>query len=470
MGKFRIPQSRHQLALLPASIDEYVCGEDAVRYVDAVVEEFDLRELESRFSTVGRPAYQPRVLIKVILYGKLRGVRSSRELARACRENLRFIFLAQDEKPDFRTISDFRKYHLDILGSLLKQTVEIGVKEGVIDLKHVAVDGTKIRANASSKSFQKPEKLERLLSALEKSLHEDVKSEELEDEEYGEDDWEFKLPKRLQDKKALAERIRESLREYERLDEDKQPKQISKTDGDARFMKGPDGKRVYYNAQIAVDEKSRMAVGARVTNAGSDHGELKPMINEIKTTAGSFPEKLSADKGYRATEGIVALEEEGIEGFVPLQASSSNRIEFDQFIYDDEYDEYLCPEGRSLVYIGEKPEIKADVYESESCSGCLRHASCIVSPNSRRTLKVSHDIGAIQRMRARMDSEAGKAMSRARSMTVEVAFAWKKIHQNLRRFMFRGRAAVNDEWRFEAVALNVARLVSGRMKLEACST
>jgi transposase len=467
MNKFRLPRSRDQIALLPASIEEYVTLDDAVRYVDVLVDEFDLEGLEARFSYRGRPAYQPRVIIKVLLYGKLRGMRSSRELARACRENLRFLYLAREEKPDFRTISNFRKNHLDLLGTLLKQTVEIGINEGFIDLKHVAVDGTKIRANSSAKSFQKPEKLRELLDALEKSLQDDVKADEQEDEDQGDDDGDFKLPKRLEDRKAVAERLRESLQRYDSLEKDERPSHISKTDGDARFMKGPEGKRPSYNAQLAMDEKSRMVVGARVTNACSDQNELQPMIQEIKSTTGQNPDKISADKGYRATPGLVALENEKIEGFVPLQGSSSKRIPASHFIFDDEEDEYICPEGRVLVHIGEKRNLQVDIYESENCNGCSRHASCIVGPNSRRTLKVSFDIGTVERMKLRMETSTGRLMSKARSKTVELGFAWKKVHQKLCRFMFRGRATVNDEWKFEAAALNVARLVSGRMKLAA---
>lgn len=468
MNKFRIPASREQVALFPASIDEYVSSEDAVRYVDALVEEFDLRALEGRYSYLGRRGYDPRVLTKVILYGKLRGVRSSRELAQACRENLRFIFLAQEEKPDFRTISDFRKNHLDILGSLLKQTVKIGIEEGVIDLDHVAVDGTKIRANASAKSFQKPKKLRKLLEVLEKSLSDDVKADEEEDREHGDDDGNFKLPKRLQDREVLAKRLRESLKEYDSLVEEERPKQVSKTDGDAKFMKGPEGKRPSYNAQVAVDEKCRMVVGARVTTAGSDHGELKPMVEEIKANTGTVPNKVSADKGYRATKGLVALEENNIEGFIPLQASNKKQISLEHFIYDDQEDEYICPEGRSLANIGEKPEKNVDLYQSEDCTDCPRHSSCIQNPSTPRTLKVSKDIGTIERMKHRLETDAGKQMYKARAKTVEIVFAWKKLHQKMRHFMFRGRTTVNYEWNFEAVALNLARLVSERMKMATC--
>ena len=132
MRYFRLGQSRDQLSLLPPSLEEYVPRDDSVRFVDALVEEFDLREIESKYSSLGRPGYSPRMLVNLLLYGKIRGIRASRELARACKENVRFMYLVQNEQPDFRTISDFRKNHIEALGGLLRQTVSIGLTEGVM--------------------------------------------------------------------------------------------------------------------------------------------------------------------------------------------------------------------------------------------------------------------------------------------------------------------------------------------------
>ncbi len=159
MKSFRTGTNRNQLTMLPTSVEEYVPLDDLVRYVDMLVEEFDLREIENRFSPHGRPAYSPRLLVKILLYGKMRGIRSGRELSRACRENLRFIYLACNEKPDFRTINDFRKLHSAQLAGLLRQTIEIGLREGIIDLKQVCIDGTKLAASAGRRSFKSPEKL-----------------------------------------------------------------------------------------------------------------------------------------------------------------------------------------------------------------------------------------------------------------------------------------------------------------------
>src|SRR5258708_103496 len=167
MKKFREGQDRRQVMLLPPSVDDYVGTNDLSRYVDVLVDEFDLKGIERKYSTQGRPAYQPRIIVKLLVYGKLRGITSSRELAAAARENVRFMYLAQNERPDFRTISEFRKRHRQELAELLTQTIAIGIREELIDLKCVAVDGTKLQGFAGRTSFKSPKLIKEELDRLE---------------------------------------------------------------------------------------------------------------------------------------------------------------------------------------------------------------------------------------------------------------------------------------------------------------
>jgi transposase len=457
MQKFRVPASRNQVSLLPKSVDEYVGERDPVRFVDSLVDEFEIGEIESAYSHIGRPGYSPRVLIKILLYGKIRGIRSSRELSRGCKENLRFIFLAQEEKPDFRTISDFRKRFLVQLAELLKQTVEIGLEEGLISLEHVAIDGTKVRANAGANSFKTPEAMAKILEELEKSFKDDIARDEAAEVEEGNDhDDDPKLPEEFADKKKLAERLKTLLKQAKDKD------RISGTDPDASFMKGRQGCHPSYNGQFAVDAKSRMVVGARITDAGSDHGELKPMLEEIEKTTGKNPKKVSADKGYRATSGLVELEKRGIEGFVPLQESHKNKISSKHFKYDDKEDEYTCPAGQVLVQIATKKDRQADVYESEDCTGCEMAKSCLSDPSRNRTLLVSWHESILATMRERVESEEGQIIRKARASTVEPVFGWLKFNRKFQQIIVRGKKAANHIWKFEAAALNVSQIIKFR--------
>jgi hypothetical protein len=403
------------------------------------------------------------MLVKLLLYGKLRGVSSSRELAMACKENVRYMYLVGNERPDFRTISDFRKSHINELGSLLKQTVRIGLAEGIITLEHVAIDGTKVGANASKNSFRSPKKLEKLLSALEESLQEDVESEEQEDEKHGDDDGEPKLPKSLRGRQELSKRLRAALKASEESPADKRPKSFSTTDPDARFMKSKDGKHPCYNGQAAVDVDSYMVVGACVSSSGSDHGELKSVLENIEETAGRDPKQVSTDKGYRKAEGLIELEAREIDGVVSLQDSDGSRFSYDDFSYDQKEDEYTCPAGQVLSFVLENSS-GDEVYQSESCASCNISSHCLKKPGSTRTLQVSVGMAAMQRMRYRLEKKDAKAVLQKRAQSVELVFAWLKTHKKMRKFIFRGLNAVQDLWNFEMAALNVQRLINIRME------
>ena len=463
MAKFRQGISKDQLIMFPQSLDEYVGEEDVCRYVESLVEEFDLSSIESKYSDIGRRAYSPSMLVKLLLYGKLRGVSSSRELARACKENVRFMYLVGNERPDFRTISDFRKAHIKELGGLLKQTVRIGLSEGIITLEHVAIDGTKIKANASRNSFKSPEKLEQLLRSLEESLSEDVDLDEQEDDEHGDDDGEPKLPKSLRGKRELSERLRAALSANEELAANKRAKAISRTDPDASFMRSKDGKHPCYNGQAAVDVDSYMVVAGCVSTVGSDHGELKSVLEAVEETTGKNPEQVSTDKGYRGSDGLVELEGREIDGVIPLQDADSSRFSYDDFVYDQKEDEYICPAGQALPFVSENSS-GDETYKSEGCSGCGISSYCLRKPGTTRTLKVSAEMAAIQRMRHRLKKDDVKAVLRKRAQSVELTFAWLKAHKKMRQFIFRGLNAVRDLWNFELAALNVQRLINVRIE------
>jgi len=459
MKTFRSGESRNQVALLPPTIDEYVPADDLVRYVDQLVDEFDLREIENCYAAVGRPAYAPRLLVKILLYGKMRGIRSGRELARACGENLRFIFLAGNEKPDFRTINDFRKVHSGRLSGLLRQTIEIGMAEGLIDLKQVCIDGTKLGASAGRRSFKTPKRLQDELDQLEAELNSSFEADnELDkeaDERYGDDDdGERRLPPEIKSKQDLRERLRRALQERARCERKEKPETISTTDPECRMMKGK-GVNPSYNAQAAVDVKSRMAVGGYVVNACCDSSELIPMIDEIEEQTGRAPELASTDKGYTRLDHLIELERRGIDGYI-----SQRERRKQEFNYDESADVYVCPEGRELTCIEKRPLFSR--YAISECGDCTRKLHCWRKNASRRTVCVSDKEGAAQRMYLKICSEKGKEISRLRASTIEPLFGTIKFARRLRQVTVRGLSRVTEAWKLELAAYNVQKLCGAR--------
>ena len=466
MKKFREESSRDQLFFLPPSINEYVSETDGVRYVDSFVEELDFSDIEGVYLGGGRPAYRPRTLVKILIYGTMRGVRSSRELAMLCRENLRFIYLARNERPDFRTISDFRKRFLEELGGILKQTVRIGIEEGFIELNQVAIDGTKVRANAGRRSFKDPKNLEELLAALEVSLKEGAVLDEEEDEKHGDDDGDFKLPDTVRERQALKKKIQAAIKSYGEIDKATKPKHVSTTDPEARFMEGQEGNLPSYNAQASVDTDSHLIVGAYVTNDATDREQLVANIQAVEEVTEKKPSSISADKGYLSRESVDAVDED-IGLFIPSRKPESGRFSQKDFAYDEKNDEYTCPAGQILEFKSENYKLNEDIYQSLDCSDCFYSRQCLKNREdvqSKRVLRIPHESEAWANLQKRMDSEEGKKAMTLRAQTVELVFAWMKTQRKLRRFIFRGLNQVTNQWRFEAAVSNIVRLTSLRLQ------
>jgi len=459
MGKFRSSTDRHQIWLLPPTIDEYVSGDDTVRYVDMLVDELDLTAIEAEYSSFGRPAYRPSVLVKILLYGKMRGIRSSRELSRATRENVRFMFISSNEHPDFRTISDFRKrFHRELAG-LLRQTIEIGVREGIIELDHVAVDGTKLRANATRRSFRTPKELEAELAA---SFEQDIELDEREDERYGDKDGDGSLPKALKDREQLRKKIQAALQHYEEIEREKPsklPKKLSLTDPQCRYMKS-DEIIPAYNAQAAVDRKSRMVVGGYATNAVSENGELPRMLADIESNTGKNPVELSADRGYSLKEGFKDLKDRGVDGYIPQRQEESGYFKQEEFTYEATENIYRCPNHKTLKYAGyvEIRKKKLHRYVCHDCAGCPMIGRCIRKGTKKRTLHVSIYAPLCNEMREKMKTERGKQMSRIRASTVEPLFGHIKANRKLRQVAFRGLEMIDSMWKLELAAYNIEKL------------
>lgn len=453
MKTFRTGDDRGQLSLLPPSIEDYVGGGDLVRYVDGFVDALDLRRIEDKFSRLGRPAYSPKLLVKVILYGKMRGIRTGRELSRACGENLRFMFLARNERPDFRTINDFRKNNAEELAGILMQTIEVGIRENLIDLRQVCIDGTKIGASAGRRSFKTPETLKQELAVLEHeikaSLRADIEAEKEEDNQYGDDDGEGTLPPEMQNKKVLADRIKAALAEHQACAREK-PKAVSVTDPECRMMKGK-GVNPSYNAQAAIDAKSRLVVAGYAVNACCDSSELIPVVNEIERTTGASPKRVVVDKGYTRCEHIVELEQRGIDGYVSIRQRRKQ-----SFTYNPTKDSYTCPEGKELSLIETRQTQKR--YARRGCASCPRANACIRKGADKRVLQIKNSEAALVRMEAKIATPEGKAMAVLRASTIEPLFGFLKFARRLRQMTIRGLKRVSWEWQFELAAYNIEKL------------
>lgn len=339
MSKIFRPYEPDQVFLMPASMREWLPSNHMAYFISDVVDQIDLSEIMERYTHEerGYPPYHPCMMVKVLLYAYCIGVPSSRKIARRLEEDIAFRVLAANNTPDFRTISDFRKDHLKALGSLFLQVLKLCQKAGLVKLGHVALDGTKIKANASkhkAMSYKRMKEEEaRLESEVSELLNVAQTIDKEEDRQYGKDKRGDELPKELAFRESRLKKIREAREalEAEALREREQGKgkkntgipddktQRNFTDPDSHIMPAPGSKHFIqsYNAQAAVDSANQVIVAAELTNHPSDKGQAEPMMEVVKANTGELPLQMSGDAGYFSTDIVTNLTRQGIDVYIP---------------------------------------------------------------------------------------------------------------------------------------------------------
>lgn len=354
------PYDQNQMLLLPPSLDERLPEGHMARFVSEVVEEaLDLSLIYAAYTEErGYPPYDPRLMVKLLIYGYCTGQLSSRGLERRCHDDVAFRYLAAGAAPDYRSIARFRRRHQKALAGLFLQALRLCRQAGLVRLGRVALDGTKLRANASrhkAMSYGRMVAGERQLKAeIEAMLKEAERMDQEEDERFGPDGRDDDLPEELyrradrlakihEAKKALEEEAREAAREAARAgaeeraraagsDEESTEKRVEKavaravprakaqrnfTDPDARIMKMSDGAfHECYNGQLVVDEHSQVIVAADLSQCAADSPSLLPMLKMATRNCGEQPGQLLADAGYCSEEGLKALGEMGVDALI----------------------------------------------------------------------------------------------------------------------------------------------------------
>jgi transposase len=460
MSKTFRPWPVDQAQLLPPSVSDFVPAGHVAHFVrDLVREQLDLTEITGAYSELrGYPPFDPVMMTALLLYAYAQGVYSSRRMARACEERLDFLAVTAMNRPDHRTIAKFRRRHLTALGGLFVQVLRLCQQAGMADLGHVALDGTKIKANASkhkAMSYERMAKTEAQLTAeVEAWLAAAEQTDDAEDAALGEargdemPDWVADKTRRIakikeakaaleaeakaqaQAKaKAAAERalLKEQRKRKGRPAEPKakpaprpaaeaepepdptpQPKaQRNFTDPQSRIMKGPDGFLQGYNAQAAVDAKAQIIVAHGLSDCSADSGQLAPMVKAIRANTGRNPAQFSADAGYCSDANLQTLDQQKINAFIAT--------------------------GR------ERPGQRA--------------ADDAPSPGASR----------VEKMRAKLRKDGFDGPYRLRKQTVEPVFGQIKQARGFRQFLLRGRAKVASEWAMISTVHNLLKLAGNRL-------
>ena len=412
--------------LLPPSLRDWLPDDHLAYFVSDLVDALDLTAIERTYEDEerGQPPYHPVMMTKVLVYAYCVGVFSSRQIQRRLAEDVAFRMLAAGNQPDFRTIADFRKQHLRALSGLFEQVLRLALELGGRRLGRVAVDGTKVKANASKHKAMSygrmPEAERRLKAEVKELLAQAAATDAAEDRRHGPARRGDELPAELQRRESRLQRIREAkqalqARARARAGAAGAPEQTAApaakdqynfTDPDSRIMHhGPDGFVQGYNAQVAVEATLRLIVGQAVTQATNDKQQLAPMVTTIQAQAGETPNQLLADSGYCSDANLAALAATPIDAYLATHKTKHGDPP------------RPCPRGQ------------------------IRQAAT-----------------RVQRMARKLLTKTGAAVYATRKGIVEPVFGQIKHVRGFRRFHLRGLEQVRREWALVCATHNVLKM------------
>ena len=422
------PYEPDQILLLPPSLQEWLPIKHLAYFMLDIVPTLDLDGILKSYGPTARGTvpFDPRMMLAVLLYAYCVGVPSSRKIAKRLEEDIAFRVLAANQRPDFRTISEFRRLHLESLKSLFVQALRLCQKAGLVKLGQVALDGTKIKANASkhkAMSYDRMTKEEaRLQAEVERLLKEAEESDAREDALYGAGKRGDELPDELAFRESRLKKIQEAKEALEKeAAEAKRAKgqspvtakpegkaQKNFTDPESRIMPSSSDKGSFvqaYNAQAAVDAKAQVIVAADVTQETNDKRQAQPMMEQAKENAGQTPGKALMDAGYFSEDNIKNVQMLGTEPFIP-----PNRLKHGEPAKD-------CPQGR--IPLG---------------------------------------LPVAERMRRKLSTKRGRAIYAERKKIVEPVFGQIKQGRGFRQFLLRGLQKVKGEWSLICTTHNLLKL------------
>ena len=457
--------SREQSTLFPARLDDYVAEDNPVRAVDVFVDNLDLDKLgfiRVQPLDMGRPGYDPRVMLKIYIYGYLNRVPSSRRLERECQRNIEVIWLTGQLAPDFKTIADFRKDNGRAIREVCRQFVALCRRLDLLSAGSVAIDGSKFKAvNARDKNFTQA-KMQRRLERIDESIARYLSQLKTADR-HGD-----AVPAaKVERLKSKIEKLKEETVRLNEINEQmmkSQDNQISLTDPDARSMatSGKDTGIVGYNVQAAVDTEHHLIVAHEVTNVGTDRAQLSNMGHQAKAVLDVDKLEAVADRGYYSGDEILACERSGISVTLPKPMKSGaalgGRYGKQDFVYLVNEDAYRCPAGQKLAHrwtTHDKGHVLRK-YATPACRDCVLKAQC--TKGKERVISRWEHEAVLEKVQSRLDHNPD-AM-RVRRSTAEHPFGTIKCWMGATHFLTMTLPKVAAEMALNVLAYNMKRVIA----------
>ncbi len=441
--------NRYQIKLFPQSIEDYVGKTDPVRAYDAFAEALDYDELGVILddNQVGNSEYDPKSMIKLLIYGYSYGIRSSRKLERATYHNVSFIWLMGGLNPDHKTIANFRKSNKKAIKNILKQCARLCIKLGLIEGNTLFVDGSKIRANAAIDNVWTQEKCERYLKNIDEHIDSIIEECEIIDDKEQNNGSLVELKEEIKEKETLKSKVQSIMKELK----EKKLKSINSTDSDCIKVKGRQGTHSGYNGQIVVDEKHGLIVHSDVVNDHNDRNQFAKQIEQANETLEHKCNTACADAGYSDIDELKKVDDQNINVIVPSQEQLSEAgtkpFNKKQFQYDSQNDCYICPKGHQLNYNGFDKERNCKHYrisKKSLCLSCEHYKICTISKNGR-SIKRLHNEELKKRLETNYEKEESQVIFKLRKQKVELPFGHIKRNLGVNAFLLRGIDGVKAE-------------------------
>lgn len=469
MAKFK-PLNNNQYLLLPPSVEDFIPEGHLARVVSEIVDRLNTSKIEDKYSYLGQNTYHPKILLKILFYGYATGTRSGRKISSKCETDTAFMYLAQMYRPDFRTINDFRKNNIQQIENYFVDIIKICQELGMVKVGSISIDGSKIRANASSRLSKDKEGYKRWLERIEDEIKQILKEaeevDEKEDKKYG-DKRGDELPQGLRKREQLKKKIKDVLENFE---EEKK----NLTDPDANFMKERAGViSASYNCQLAATD-NQIIIGADVTTEANDRGELIKMIEQTEDNIDQEVKEIIADSGYASYGNYEYLAQRKKDGYIPDDhfeqvknkeyQKEEKKYHKENFLYDKEKDCYTCPEGKTLKFykkrVSNEGKIKRRqvIYIGTECNICSVKNLC--TKQKARTVVRELREELQEKMREKLLTYEGRQTYGKRLYTVEPPFGHFKYNLGYKTFLLRTLKKVKAEFKLMCIGYNLRKVWS----------
>ncbi len=480
------PVNRSQLTWAMVDVQTLIEEDHPARAIWAFIEQVNLELFYGPIAAVegaaGRTPWDPRLLVSLWIYAYSRGISSAREIERRCGYEPAFQWLCGLEQINHHTLSDFRVAHGQALQELFVNVLGVLSGEGLVSLKRVMHDGTKIKACAGADSFRRAE---RILAHLE-AARQQVQAMEL--EPAGQEESAGQKAARQRAAKERKERLEQALKELEKIRQnknsatEKESARASITEPEARIMKQSNGGYgPSYNVQLSTDSANKIIVGVGASQGASDYGELSGAVDRVEENLGRKPEQMVTDGGFTCRENIIDQAAKGVD-FIGSAADHDQQLagqmrrrgvveEFypQAFVYDPQQDAYRCPAGQTLEHVGQeqRPGVVQHKYQAqpEICQACpFKDKCCPHNAHKGRSVIRAVEAPEVNQFLQKMQTPEAKEIYRQRGAVAEFPNAWIKEKLGLRQFRLRGLVKVLLEVFWACLTYNIQQWIRLRWR------